>query len=257
MNDQSKLNSADIVRFYLDAGVDTALLDDPINRLLETPVSIEVKSKLQLEGRQLPTPHVAPIHEVPDLTSIQTLEDLKAAIEGYNGCGLKKTATQVVFSDGVAGSKVMLIGEAPGREEDMTGKPFGGKHGQLLDLMLKAIGLDRTQVYIANTIYWRTPGNRPPTAEETAQCLPFVLRQIELAKPKLLVTIGAVSTKTLLNSQAGIMQLRGAWSGINLPALGELPLLPTLHPSYLLRNPAHKRLAWADWLSLKMKLKNL
>lgn len=257
MDEQPKLNPADIVRFYLDAGVDTPLFNEPVNRLLETPVASEIKSKLLPDNPQPKSDVAKPVVSELDLTSINTLDDLKTAIEAYDGCGLKKTATQAVFSDGVPGSRVMVIGEAPGREEDMTGKPFGGKHGQLLDLMLKAIGLDRTQVYIANAIYWRTPGNRPPTAEETAQCLPFILRQIELAQPELLVSIGAVSTKTLLNSQAGIMQLRGTWTGINLPGLGERPLLPTVHPSYLLRNPAHKRLAWADWLSIKMKLKNM
>jgi uracil-DNA glycosylase len=177
-------------------------------------------------------------------------------IEAYDGCGLKKTATQVVFSDGVPGSRVMLVGEAPGRDEDIQGKPFVGKSGQLLDLMLKAIGLDRTSVYIANTIYWRPPGNRPPTAEESAQCLPFIRRQIELAKPDIIVFVGGVSAKTMLNTKDGIMQLRGTWTELSLPALGTLPALPTLHPAYLLRNPAHKRLAWADWLSLKARLKN-
>jgi uracil-DNA glycosylase len=250
MSDTDQINPADIVRFYLEAGVDTPLLDDPVNRL------VEIKAKQEIAPPAIPA-HI-PQTTVPDVdvSAAHTLEVLKIMIEAYDGCGLKKTATQVVFSDGVPGSRVMLVGEAPGRDEDIQGKPFVGKSGQLLDLMLKAIGLDRSSVYIANTIYWRPPGNRPPTAEESAQCLPFIKRQIELAKPEILVFVGGVSAKTLLNTKDGIMQLRGNWTEINLPALGTLPVLPTLHPAYLLRNPAHKRLAWADWLSLKARLKN-
>jgi uracil-DNA glycosylase len=250
MSDTDQINPADIVRFYLEAGVDTPLLDDPVNRL------VEIKAKQEIAPPAIPA-HI-PQTTVPDVdvSAAHTLEDLKIMIEAYNGCGLKKTATQVVFADGVPGSRVMLVGEAPGRDEDIQGKPFVGKSGQLLDLMLKAIGLNRSSVYIANTIYWRPPGNRPPTAEESAQCLPFIKRQIELAKPEILVFVGGVSAKTLLNTKDGIMQLRGHWTEITLPALGPLPVLPTLHPAYLLRNPAHKRLAWADWLSLKARLKN-
>jgi uracil-DNA glycosylase len=250
MSDTDQTSPADIVRFYLEAGVDTPLLDQPVNRL------VEIKAKQEIAPPAIPA-HI-PQTTVPDVdvSTVQTLVELKAMIEAYDGCGLKKTATQVVFSDGVPGSRVMLVGEAPGRDEDIQGKPFVGKSGQLLDLMLKAIGLDRTSVYIANTIYWRPPGNRPPTAEESAQCLPFIRRQIELAKPDIIVFVGGVSAKTMLNTKDGIMQLRGTWTELSLPALGTLPALPTLHPAYLLRNPAHKRLAWADWLSLKARLKN-
>jgi uracil-DNA glycosylase len=247
-NDQ--LNPADIVRFYLEAGVDTPLLDEPVNRLAET------RDKPAAAAAAKPAMSTPTIIPDVDVSSVQTLDDLKAMIEAYEGCGLKKTATQVVFSDGVPGSRVMLVGEAPGRDEDIQGKPFVGKSGQLLDLMLKAIGLDRSSVYIANTIYWRPPGNRTPTPEEIAQCLPFIKRQIELAKPEIIVFVGGVSAKTMLDTKAGIMQLRGNWTELTLPALGTLPALPTLHPAYLLRNPAHKRLAWADWLSVKTRLKN-
>jgi uracil-DNA glycosylase len=250
MTAANQQSPADIVRFYLEAGVDTPLLDDPVNRL------VEIKAKQETAPPAIPA-HI-PQTTVPDVdvSAALTLEELKIMIEGYDGCGLKKTATQVVFADGVPGSRVMLVGEAPGRDEDIQGKPFVGKSGQLLDLMLKAIGLDRTSVYIANTIYWRPPGNRQPTAEESAQCLPFIRRQIDLAKPEIIVLVGGVSAKTILGTQVGIMQMRGNWTEITLPALGTLPALPTLHPAYLLRNPAHKRLAWADWLSLKAKLKN-
>ena len=250
MNETDQLSPTNIVRFYLEAGVDSVLQDEPVNRLAEPqkqPAQIaQTAPQMVVAGSMLDV----------DPSTAQTLDELRAMIEAYDGCGLKKTATQVVFSDGVPGSRVMLVGEAPGRDEDIQGKPFVGKSGQLLDLMLNAIGLDRTSVYIANTIYWRPPGNRPPTAEETAQCDPFIRRQIELAKPEILVFVGGVAAKSMMQTTTGIMQLRGNWAEISLPGLGSVPALPTLHPAYLLRNPAHKRLAWADWLSLKARLKN-
>ena len=252
MTPTDQLSPADIVRFYLEAGVDSALQGEPVNRLAE------VQKQTAQIAQTIAAPQSAFATVMPDVdpSTAQTLDELRAMIEAYDGCGLKKTATQVVFSDGVPGSRVMLVGEAPGRDEDIQGKPFVGKSGQLLDLMLNAIGLNRTSVYIANTIYWRPPGNRPPTAQETAQCLPFIRRQIELAKPEILVFVGGVSAKSMMQTTTGIMQLRGNWAEISLPALGAVPVLPTLHPAYLLRNPAHKRLAWADWLSLKERLKN-
>jgi uracil-DNA glycosylase len=255
MNRTDNIRPADIVRFYLEAGVDVALQDEPVNRLADARLVVET-AKAGVAASANTAKPIAPVVMDVDVSTAQTLDELKAMIEAYDGCGLKKTATQVVFSDGVPGSRVMLVGEAPGRDEDIQGKPFVGKSGQLLDLMLKAIGLDRTSVYIANTIYWRPPGNRPPTAEESAQCLPFIRRQIELAKPEIIVFVGGVSAKTMLDTKAGIMQLRGNWTEFSSPDLGNVPALPTLHPAYLLRNPAHKRLAWADWLSLKMRLKN-
>lgn len=260
MNERDALHPSDIVRFYLEAGVDTPLLDEPVNRIAEARAKPDAGAQAQTTaGAMLKTTGKAPavtavsLPEI-DVSAAHSLDALKAMIDAYDGCGLKKTATQVVFSDGVPGSRVMLVGEAPGRDEDIQGRPFVGKSGQLLDLMLKAIGLDRGSVYIANTIYWRPPGNRAPSAEETAQCLPFIRRQIELAKPEIVVLVGGVSAKALLETQTGIMQLRGHWAEITWPALGTLPALPTLHPAYLLRNPAHKRLAWADWLSLKTRL---
>ena len=250
MDQSDQFHPADLVRFYLEAGVDVPLLDEPVNRFVtdKAPVASE---------KLIPSQAMAPAAASSiDVSAAQTLDALKAMIEAYDGCGLKKTATQVVFSDGKPGSRVMLIGEAPGRDEDIQGKPFVGKSGQLLDLMLGAIGLDRNTVYIANAIYWRPPGNRPPTAEESAQCLPFIKRQIALAKPEIVVFVGGVSAKTMLNSKTGIMQLRGNWTEFSTEEFGPVPALPTLHPAYLLRNPAHKRLAWADWLSLKVRLKS-
>ncbi|NJR13073.1 MAG: uracil-DNA glycosylase, partial [Phyllobacteriaceae bacterium] len=155
---------------------------------------------------------------------------------------------------GVPGARVMLVGEAPGRDEDIEGRPFVGKSGQFLDRMLAAIGLDRTSVYIANTVGWRPPGNRTPTPEETAQCLPFVLRQIELAAPEVLVLVGGQSTKALAGLPQGITQIRGQWHMVQVTQALSLPALPMLHPAYLLRTPSHKKHAWQDLLSLRRRL---
>jgi DNA polymerase len=147
----------------------------------------------------------------------------------------------------------MLIGEAPGRDEDLQGKPFVGRAGQLLDRMLAAIGLSESQVYITNTVYWRPPGNRTPTPEEIEACAPFLARQIELLSPRVLVLLGGAAAKTILGVSEGIMRLRGKW--LNYPCAGrDLPALATLHPAYLLREPERKRLAWHDLLMLKAAL---
>jgi DNA polymerase len=151
----------------------------------------------------------------------------------------------------------MLVGEAPGRDEDIEGKPFVGRSGQLLDRILAAMGIDRTGAYIANVIPWRPPGNRTPTPQETEICRPFIERQIELADPKVLVSLGGPSAKVLIGGPDGIMKLRGSWRVHRTPAGKDIPIMPTLHPAYLLRNPAHKRLAWRDFLEIKARLKAL
>jgi DNA polymerase len=151
----------------------------------------------------------------------------------------------------------MFVGEAPGRDEDLEGLPFVGRSGQLLDRMLAAIGLDRQSAYIANVIPWRPPGNRTPTPQETEICRPFIERQIELANPKILVTLGGPSAKTLLHATEGVMRLRGNWRAHVTAAGLSIPAMPTLHPAYLLRNPAHKKFAWRDFLEIKAKLRAL
>src|SRR5690606_41650696 len=163
----------------------------------------------------------------------------------------------MVFADGNPQANVMFVGEAPGRDEDLEGKPFVGRSGQLLDRMLSAIGLDRSSAYISNVIPWRPPGNRAPTPQETEICRPFIERHIELVKPKVLVHLGGASAKTLLNTTEGILRLRGNWRIYSGAAGLEIPAMPTLHPAYLLRTPAHKRLAWRDFLEVKMKLRAL
>ncbi len=185
--------------------------------------------------------------------SAKTLEELKAALERFNGCGLKATATNLVFGDGAADARVMFIGEAPGSDEDIQGLPFVGRSGQLLDKMLAAIGLNRQNTYIANVIPWRPPGNRTPTAHETAVCRPFIDRQIELVGPEVIVFLGGVSAKEMLNTTTGIKRLRGKWTRFKGDKK-EYLALPTLHPAFLLRQPAQKRLAWNDLLMIRQFL---
>jgi DNA polymerase len=184
----------------------------------------------------------------------RTLDELREQLAAFDGCNLKFTAKNLVFSDGNPEADLMFVGEAPGRDEDIEGLPFVGRSGQLLNRMLAAIGRDRQSAYIANVIPWRPPGNRTPTPIETEICRPFIERQIELAAPKVLVTLGNPSTKTLLNTQVGIMRMRGNWQEHRSADGRTIPTMPTLHPAYLLRNPAAKKLAWRDFLEIKARL---
>jgi DNA polymerase len=185
--------------------------------------------------------------------SARTLEELADALHAFDGCPLKYTATKLVFADGNPKAEVMLIGEAPGSDEDRDGRPFVGPSGQLLDRMMEAIGLRRAEnFYLANTVYWRPPGNRSPTQAETAACLPFIQRQIELAGPKILVLVGGAAAKTLLNRPDGITRLRGRRFEYETQGLGgPIPALATYHPAFLLRQPSQKREAWQDILTLR------
>jgi DNA polymerase len=185
--------------------------------------------------------------------SAETLQDLRATLASFEGCNLRLTATNLVFADGNPEARVMLVGEAPGMEEDLQGLPFVGRSGQLLDRMLKAIGLDRSSAYIANVIPWRPPGNRTPTPQETEICRPFIERQIALADPDFLVLLGGASAKQLLKTSEGILRLRGQWRSYDT-GLREIRAMATLHPAYLLRQPLQKKLAWRDMLTLKKAL---
>src|SRR5690242_10677950 len=182
-----------------------------------------------------------------------TLEELRALLADFEGCALRATATQLVFADGNPQSRVMFVGEAPGYDEDIVGRPFVGRSGKLLDRMMAAIGLDRTASYIANVVPWRPPGNRTPTPQETQICLPFIRRQIELADPDVLVCLGGPATQALLGVKDGIMRTRGRW--FTFPTgTRDIRALATLHPAYLLRQPLHKRLAWRDFMAIKQAL---
>ncbi|MBL0318553.1 MAG: uracil-DNA glycosylase [Alphaproteobacteria bacterium] len=182
-----------------------------------------------------------------------SIDELKASLLAFDGCSLKKTATNTVFSDGVPSAKIMLVGEAPGADEDQQGIPFCGVSGKLLDKMLESIGLSRkTNIYISNTLFWRPPGNRNPSADELSICEPFVQKHIALVKPSLLILSGSVATKTLLNTPQGITKLRGKFYEYSNPYL-EKPIKTAIlfHPSYLLRQPSQKREAWQDLLMIK------
>jgi DNA polymerase len=182
-----------------------------------------------------------------------TLPELEALVASFEGCALKRTAKRLCFARGRDDARIMLIGEAPGRDEDLQGKPFVGRAGQLLDRMLAAIGLTEEHVYITNTVYWRPPGNRTPTPEEVEACAPFLARQIELLSPDVLVLLGGAAVRNILGVAEGIMRLRGKW--LTYPCGGrDIATLPTLHPAYLLRNPGDKRLAWRDLLMVKERL---
>jgi len=218
-------------------------------------------------------PQAAPAHAtmagnavVPDQVAVQSardlaqtadsLDQLRHLLGSFEGCNLRLTAKNLVFADGNPQADIMLIGEAPGRDEDIQGKPFVGRSGQLLDRMLAAIGLDRSSVYIANVVPWRPPGNRTPTPQETELCKPFIQRQIELADPKLLVFLGAASAKTLLGAQDGIRKLRGRWMEYETHGR-RISCLATYHPAYLLRSPLEKRLSWRDFLEVKARAVSL
>jgi DNA polymerase len=269
-----------LLAFYAEAGVDEALDDAPINRFEERapqPAQSSRQQEAQTQAQRsapsqpaAPPPVARPDAQpaaVPDGQQIAfarelaaraaTLDELRECMAGFDGCNLKTTAKNLVFSDGNPEAAVMFVGEAPGRDEDLEGKPFVGRSGQLLDRILAAIDLDRSKVYIANVIPCRPPGNRAPTPQETEICRPFIERQIELVGPKVLVHLGGASAKTLLNTTEGILRLRGNWRVYTGPSGVEIPAMPTLHPAYLLRTPAHKRLAWRDFLEVKMKLRAL
>lgn len=189
------------------------------------------------------------------LKEVRTLAELRRLMEAFEGCALKQTAKHTVFADGNPEAPLMLVGEAPGAEEDLRGLPFVGLSGQLLDKMFQSIGFDRTSLYISNTIPWRPPGNRQPTTEETTLCLPFIEKHIALVKPKVLVFVGGVAAKTLLRSTEGVTKLRGRWLRYENPYLGEpLRAFCLFHPAYLLRSPGQKKYAWADLLELQKAL---
>src|SRR5262249_7279731 len=185
--------------------------------------------------------------------SAVSLDELRAIMQGFQGCALRVTATQLVFADGNPQARVMFVGEAPGRDEDLAGLPFVGRSGKLLDRMLAAIGLDRTTAYIANIIPWRPPGNRTPTPQESQICLPFILRQIELANPDVLVCLGGPSSQALLGFKDGIRRTRGRWLSFDTGSR-EIRAIATFHPAYLLRSPLEKRHAWRDFLAIKQAL---
>ena len=191
------------------------------------------------------------LNEKKELEAINSLKELRSALESLEGISLKNTATNLVFSDGNPDAKIMIVGEAPGKEEDKIGVPFVGQAGQLLDRMLKSVGLSRDQTYITNIIPWRPPGNRTPSQEEISLLKPFMLKHIQLKKPEIILALGGVSAKAILDVQTGILKLRGKIQNKNFGLEKPTPVVPTLHPAYLLRAPAQKKFAFADLVLLK------
>ena len=276
----------DLLKFHIEADCADVLDDMPVNHFAEaeptspehatpehaTPEMKEPADHAGLQEDVAPlTPPVTPAVVTAQINpaapqnsaagdsatlakTATTLDELAAALESFEGCGLKKTAKSTVFSDGVSSARIMLVGEAPGQDEDRTGKPFVGRSGQLLDAMMATIGLSRaSNLYIANVIPWRPPGNRAPSVDELETCKPFILRQIELVAPEIIVLVGGTSAKTLLNTETGITRLRGKWQTLEIGGRN-IPALPFFHPAYVLRRPETKVDVWADLCALKQKL---
>jgi len=252
-----------LLTFYLEAGVDCALSEQPIDRLSDSGQGEALKAaspaaattaaraagplpaSVARTADPIPAPDAAIATAREAARTAASLEILRDLLEKFDGCALKSTATRLVFADGNPKARIMFVGEAPGRDEDIEGLPFVGRSGKLLDRMIASIGLDRSKVYIANVIPWRPPGNRTPTPQETQICLPFIQRQIELVDPDILVTLGNPSTQTLLSTREGIMKTRGRWFDYNT-GTRVIRAIATFHPAYLLRSPSYKRLSWQD-----------
>ena len=270
-----------LLDWYVLAGVDQATDDAPRDRYREaaaaTPAAVAREPAAEAVSPSAPKPAMAapqdparPAPPAPLLppgdatwsaqeiaTACTSLDQLVAAVRAFDGCALKRTATNTVIGDGNPEAALMFVGEAPGAEEDRQGLPFVGPAGRLLDRMLASIGLDRSAVYITNMLPWRPPGNRSPTAEELAICQPFLERQIELIAPRILVLVGGIAAKALLNRREGITRLRGQWFPFSTPRMGgTIQATATFHPAYLLRTPSAKREVWRDLLAIEDKMKN-
>ena len=271
-----------LLAFYAEAGVASFVREEPVNRLAEpamppataplpaedTPRAASEPAPSRTLAARAPSPETPQLAPIPASAtspeaatmaareaagSAATLDELRAILDRFDGCALKTMAKQLVFADGNPQARLMFVGEAPGRDEDIEGRPFVGRSGQLLDRMLTAIGLDRSEAYIANIIPWRPPGNRTPTPQESAICLPFIRRQIELADPDVLVCLGGPSMQTLLGIKEGIRRSRGRWHSYDT-GTREIRAIATFHPAYLLRSPLEKRHAWRDFLAIKKAL---
>ncbi|PXW56470.1 DNA polymerase [Chelatococcus asaccharovorans] len=274
-----------LLDFYVEAGIDFALDEEPHDRFADTAAEMAARAEQRArmadddrttapertpQSRAEP-PRGAAIAAFPqgaetadeaalsargEARAARTMEELRERLAAFEACALRRTAKSLVFADGNPAARVMLVGEAPGRDEDIQGLPFVGRSGQLLDRMLAAIGLDRTSVYIANIVPWRPPGNRTPTPQEAAICRPFIERQIELCDPDILVCLGGPSAQALLDIKEGILRSRGKWVEYHT-GTRTIRALATLHPAYLLRQPLQKKLAWRDLRALRKTLDSL
>lgn len=247
--------------WLVEAGADESMGDVPVDRFAARKTASPSATPTAELPLRTPVPRREEVKSEPDsigtainlARAANSLAELKAALENFEGCALKRSATNTVFADGNPGSRIMFIGEAPGRDEDKQGLPFVGRAGKLLDKMLAAIHLDRTKAYITNVINWRPPDNRDPSPEEAAMCLPFLRRHIELVNPEVVILLGAVAVRHVMGKTDGIMKTRGRWLDYNVSGR-MVPVMPTLHPAYLLRQPAHKRLAWRDLQGVAEKI---
>jgi len=247
--------------WQVEMGADEVISETPVNRfekaIEEEPEARGTASepaRPEIPQGAPPPPDVAEQAAGDLAAKAKTLEALKKAIETFDGCSLKKTAMSTVFARGNPASGLMLVGEAPGADEDRQGKPFVGAAGKLLDKMMAAIGrTSEEDYYISNILPWRPPGNRKPTLAEQAMCLPFIRRHIELAGPKVLVLLGGTALQALMETSDGITRVRGMWLSLTING-GEVPVMATFHPAYLLRQPQLKRQAWQDLLEIKSKL---
>lgn len=252
--DISRSEALALLKWHLEMGADEAVEEAPVNRLAapkpalipEAPRAVFAKAPAQAPGAA---------EEMADAAaaSANSLQELEQAVRDFSGCSLKATAMNTVFCDGDPASRLMLIGEAPGADEDRLGRPFVGASGHLLDRMMAAIGRKRADgYYISNILPWRPPGNRKPTPVETAVCLPFIRRHIELAAPKVIVLLGGTAVAALLGVTEGITRVRGRWYGLRAGGK-EIPAIATFHPAYLLRQPQSKGKAWQDLLEIKAR----
>ncbi len=281
----AEMSLKELMAWHLDAGVDETIGDEPVDRF-QAPASVAsmpeaaepppsprspAASPPAGAGPRLPSPppetrgapvdkemlsHDKAVRSAVELAqSAKSLDDLRAALADFDGCALKKTATNLVLADGPETAKLMFVGEAPGAEEDRQGLPFVGPSGRLLDAMLAFVGIARAEVLISNTVFWRPPGNRTPTMIETSVCQPFIERLIEIVDPKVLVCVGGPAAKVLLGETQGVGRLRGRWFDYSSRGLTHpVPATVIFHPAYLLRTPIKKRDAWADIRSIHRKL---
>lgn len=246
--------------WLVEAGADEAMGDAPADRFAAKPgpavtrpaapaaakTVTQAKPTVAFEGDAIGT-------AIELARGANSLAELKTALESFDGCALKRTAANTVFADGNPAHRIMFIGEAPGRDEDKLGLPFVGRAGRLLDKMMAAIHLNRTNAYITNVINWRPPDNRDPSPEEAAMCLPFLRRHIELVNPGVMILLGAVAVRHVMGRSDGIMKSRGKWLDYQVNDR-MVPVMPTLHPAYLLRQPSHKKLAWRDLQMIEEKI---
>jgi len=263
------LAARDLLTFYVESGADAVLGEEPVNRFAEASVVESVEAKSTVE----PLSPARDVRSAPPMPAVQappppdeaitaagaaarsagSLEELRAIMESFTGCALRTTAKQLVFGDGSPDARLMFVGQAPGSEEDQKGIPFVSRSGQLLDRMLGAIGFARSDVYIANMVPWRPPGNRDPSPQESQICLPFIKRQIELVDPDVIVCLGKPPTATLLGVTEGIRRARGRWLTYDT-GTREIRATATFHPDYLLSTPIEKRFAWRDFLAIRKAL---